>query len=118
MGKRLTEAFKLQVIAMRKAQKKAKQEKQRPTFRNLDIPYDRCTSKDIRVTVTDIVNTEEKAKITSAVTVDQTGSTYIIKSIICPVCQKNVELNQKWNAYICPKNELHNKKVFEITNVV
>jgi len=118
MGKRLTESFKLQVKAMRRKLKKAKVEKQRPTFKNLDIAYERATDKEIKIVVTDVMNTQEKERITSAVSVDPTGSTFIIKSILCPFCNKTLELNQSWGAYICPKNEMHEKKVFEICRVI
>ena len=118
MGKRLTEAFKLQMIATRKKAKKAKQEKQRPTFKNLDIPYEKAESKDVKVAVTNILNVQEREAITTATLVDPTGSTFIIKSVQCPICHKDVPFNIRWNAYICPKNEVHAKKIFEITHAV
>jgi hypothetical protein len=118
MGKRLTESFKLQVKAMRRKQKKAKVEKQRPTFKNLDISYDRANETDIKVVVSDVMNVQEKERITSAVSVDPTGSTFIIKGILCPFCNRKLDLNHSWGAYICPKNDAHEKKVFEICRVI
>jgi len=118
MGKRLTESFKLQMIATRKKAKKAKQEKQRPTYKNLDISYDKSDGKDVKVAVTDIIDIASRETITSATLVDPTGTTFIIKSIECPICHKDAPFNLRWNAYICPKNEVHAKKIFEITHAV
>jgi len=114
MGKRLTESFKLQMIATRKAAKKAKMEKQRPTFKNLKVGYDRATANDIQVVVTNALVVDEREQTTKAVLVDATGSTFIIKSIECPICHKEAPINPAWNGYICPKNDQHEKKVYEI----
>jgi len=115
MGKRLTESFKLQMIATRKKAKKAKVEKQRPTYKNLDIPYSKSSGEGVQVVVTDIMNIAEKERLTKAILVDATGTTFIIKSIECPFCHKEIPLSLKWQAYICPKCEQHEKKIFEIS---
>jgi len=88
-----------------------------PSFRNLKIDF--CYGKEckrLRIIVTDLLDIEEKNKFSTIHNVSNQGGTYVITSIICPVCKKPVSLNIHWNSYICECKE-HERKIFEICKV-
>ena len=118
MSKRLTESFRLQMQATRKKARKERQEKQLPTFKNLEIPYSKVNDKNITILVSNIMDMKEKNCKSLVLSVKAKGQTYIINSIRCPICQKPIPYNEKWNSFVCDKNEVHDKKIYEILQVL
>jgi len=118
MGRKLTESFKLQAKATRRKVKADEQAKQIPNFKNLDIPYIyEKVPKEISLEVIDILAKTDKRYETHVNGIEPTGQTFMISSIICPICNREVFLNKHWNCYICDPAE-HDKAVFDIKKVV
>lgn len=120
MGKRLTESFRLQQKANRRKEKADREALEVPTFKNLDISYDFADNcKNIMVEVVDLLSKTEKdvPMITNIQTNCAQGQTYLITSIICPICKKEILLNKHWNCFICNARE-HEKAIFNIINLV
>lgn len=118
MGRRLTESFKLQMKGVRKKAKKDRQEKQVPTFKNLGLEYKQIEDKNIEIMVSDILSNTEKDLKSLVLRVVPMGSTYIVDCIRCPICNKPVDLDRRWEGFVCQKCETHEKKIYEILNVV
>jgi len=117
MAKRLTEAFKLQEKGVRRKLKKAKWDKSLPSFKNLEIDiYYKEHYEDLELSITNILNLEEKSIKTNISCICEMGSNYLITNIKCPHCGKNIQINRYWNCYICDCPE-HEKKIFEISKV-
>ena len=119
MGRKLTESFKLQEKANRLREKADAEAKQIPNFKNLGIPYymsENC--KDISIIVIDILGNDKSAE-TKINTVKQSGTNFVIETIICPLCNKPIHLNKYWNCFMCnPKDNQHKKVMFDIKKVV
>ena len=117
MAKRLTESFKLQEKGVRRKLKKEIWEKAIPSFKNLkiDIEY-KEGYEQLQLTITDILNIEERAMYSKIKNICCYGSNYLITNIQCPLCGKNIEINRHWNCFICECTE-HEKKIFEIKKV-
>ena len=119
MGRRkLRDIHKAQLISVRKKTKKEKLEKQKPTFKNLELDYDRVNDTNIELIITDIFDTNERDYRSLMLANHKTGSTFIITCIRCPLCNKPIELNKLWNSFICYGNKEHNKKCFEIKRAI
>lgn len=118
MSKKLMESFKLQMKATRRKIKKDKQDKQLPTFKNLDIPYSQVNDKNIGILVSNIMDVKEKDYTTLVLGTQPKGQTHIISSIRCPVCQKPVPYDERWNSFICEKCDVHDKKIYEIVKIL
>jgi len=117
MGSRLTESVKLIEKAFRRKAKKERWLQTTPSFRNfkVDIEYAKnCTGLSIKVT--DLLDVESKSKTSAIHDVARQGGTYIVTSIICPICNRPVSLNKHWNSYICECKE-HPRMIFEICEV-
>jgi len=117
MGKRLSESIKLIEKDYHLKVRKAKWEQTLPTFRNLeiDISY-KNNYDDLILSITDILNVEDKRLITTKIKhISQYRSNYIISNIQCPCCGKNIPINKLWNCYICECDGT--KKIFEIKDV-
>ena len=118
MARKLTESFKLQAKATRRKVKADEQAKQIPNFKNLDIPYEyEENPKEISVEVIDILAKTDKLTETQVNSIQPTGQTFMISSIICPICKRVTFLNKHWNCYICDPVE-HDKAIFDIKNVI
>jgi len=117
MAKRLTESFKLQMKGYRRKVKKEFWDKAVPTFKNFEIDFDyRNHIDDLQLHITDIVDVKAPIRKTKINTLSQYGATYLINSIICPVCGNIITINRHWNCYFC-ENDEHGRKIFEITKV-
>ena len=118
MGRRkLRDIYKQQIISVKKKTKKEQLEKGKPTFKNLEIDYDRVNDKDINIVVSDVLSDIKKCYGSLVLSAKKTGSTFIVTSIRCPICNKPVELNQYWMCFICQCPE-HAKMNFEIIKVL
>ena len=112
MGRTLTESFKLQMKAVRHKRKKDAVEQHKPTFKNLGIGYKE--KKKVIVNVYDVLHDDERG--TSEVTETRSkGSDSVIKTIVCPKCGKQLEMNKHWEAYICECGD--KKRIWVISNV-
>lgn len=109
----LREQFKIQILSVKRQAKKDRQEKGVPTFRNLEISYDRVNDNNIGLVVSDILEREEKQYKSLVLATDKTGATFIITKIKCPACGATLALDKKWMCFICSNPE-HKKKSFEI----
>lgn len=118
MSRTLTEIFKIQIKSVRRKAKKDRQDKQLPTFKNLEIPYSKVNDKNIIIIVSNIMDIKEEDCKTLVLNVQPRGQTYIISSIRCPVCQKPIPYDERWNSFVCDKNDVHDKKIYEILKVV
>jgi len=117
MGKRLTQAFKLLEKDYRLKVKKERWDKGIPTFKTFDIPFElRKSLEDITLYVTDVLNVESPTRESRVIKVDKKGSTYMITSIVCPVCNQILVINKHWHCYFC-EDISHGRKIFEITKV-
>ena len=118
MAKRLTESFKLQEKGVRRKLKKAIWDKAVPSFKNLEIDVEyKDDYERLLVTVTDILNLEERPMISRIKNICCYGSNYLITNIQCPLCGKNIAINRYWNCFICECTE-HEKKIFEIEKAI
>ena len=98
--------------------RKQRWQKTIPSFRNFKIDVEEARYfEQIRIVVTNLLDAEEKPRFSKLHGIQESGATYIMSSIICPVCRRPVYLNHHWNGFICNCNE-HEKKVYEICRVV
>ena len=111
MTTRLTESIKNIERDYKKKIKRDAYLKLVPTFRNLDISVGQ-KKKDVILFVTDILNVDEKIKVSEINSLQKKGSSKLITSIICPCCKKSIELNKHWNGYICYKGPKSKKREY------
>jgi len=98
--------------------KKQKWEKTVPSFRNFEVEFEEAQYfEQLRIIVTNLLDTEETPRYSKIHSLRCTGSTFIMESILCPICQQPIFLNYHWNCFICNCGE-HEKKVYEICRVV
>lgn len=115
--RKLRDMYKIQILSVKRKAKKDKQDKQIPNFKNLEIEHKRVDDKNINIVITDILNADEKDYKSLVLATKKSGSTFVITSIRCPLCNKPIELNKYWLTYICQNSE-HEKKNFEIKGVL
>ena len=98
--------------------KKQRWQKTVPSFRNFKIDVEEVRYfNQLRIVVTNLLDAEENPRYSKIHSLREAGATFILESIICPVCRNPVHLNQHWNSYICECTE-HEKKIYEISRVV
>jgi len=98
--------------------KKQRWQKTVPSFRNFEIDIEEAKYfEQIKIVVTNLLDAEEKPRFSKIHSLQEAGATFILSSIICPVCRKPISLNNHWNGFICNCKE-HEKKVYEICKVV
>jgi len=98
--------------------RKQRWQKTVPSFRNFEIDVEEAKYfSQIRIVVTNLLDAEESARFSRIHSLKEAGATFILESILCPICHKPINLNYHWNCFICNCNE-HEKKVYEISKVV
>jgi len=119
LGSRLTEGAKLIEKSYRKKMRKQIWKKTVPSFRNFKIDVDEVIYfQQMKLVITNLLDIDEPPNYSKINTLNNTGATILITSIICPVCKKPIFLNEYWNSFICEQCEEHEKKIYEITRVV
>jgi hypothetical protein len=107
--RKLMESFKLQIKQYNLKTKKDQQQKDIPTFKNLNIDP---TNLPI-ILIVDLLNQQETKTPTQINTIKKYSSTHLITHIQCPFCKQNIKINRHWNCYICTSPQ-HPKMIFEI----
>lgn len=118
MGKRkLRDIYKIQILSVKRQNKKNKQLQQIPTFKNLEIDYNRINDNNIAIAIKNILG-EEKTYLSHILSIKKYGSDYKISSIKCPICNATLEINKNWFCFICQKCDKHEKQIFEVVRVI
>jgi len=83
----------------------------------IDLHSSGFTLEDAKIYLIDLLEDEETEYETKLLRTKNKGSRILVNEIECPICQKKIKLDTKWDCFICNCNGTHEKKIFELVNI-